>query len=94
VVITSENSLSKIISLIRLSQKTVGKIHQNYFWAFIYNLVGIPLAAFGLLNPMFAALAMSLSSVSVIVSSLMLNTKNLTMCWLFYLALILRCISL
>ncbi len=77
VVITSENSLSKIISLIRLSQKTVGKIHQNYFWAFIYNLVGIPLAAFGLLNPMFAALAMSLSSVSVIVSSLMLNTKKI-----------------
>ena len=77
VVITSENSLSKIISLIRLSQKTVGKIHQNYFWAFIYNLVGIPLAAFGLLNPMSAALAMSLSSVSVIVSSLMLNTKKI-----------------
>ncbi|MGO2314577.1 MAG: heavy metal translocating P-type ATPase [Pseudolactococcus laudensis] len=77
VVITSENSLSKIISLIRLSQKIVGKIHQNYFWAFIYNLVGIPLAAFGLLNPMFAALAMSLSSVSVIVSSLMLNTKKI-----------------
>ena len=77
VVITSENSLSKIISLIRLSQKTVRKIHQNYFWAFIYNLVGIPLAAFGLLNPMFAALAMSLSSVSVIISSLLLNTKKI-----------------
>ena len=77
VVITSENSLAKIISLIGLSQKTVRKIHQNYFWAFIYNLVGIPLAAFGLLNPMFAALAMSLSSVSVIISSLLLNTKKI-----------------
>lgn len=77
VVVTSESSLAKIVSLIRLSQKTVGKIHQNYFWAFIYNLIGIPLAAFGLLNPMFAALAMSLSSVSVIISSLLLNTKKI-----------------
>lgn len=77
VVVTSESSLAKIVSLIHLSQKTVGKIHQNYFWAFIYNLVGIPLAAFGLLNPMFAALAMSLSSVSVIVSSLLLTTKKI-----------------
>ncbi|GFH43255.1 copper-translocating P-type ATPase [Lactococcus hodotermopsidis] len=77
VVMTSESSLAKITSLITLSQKTVRKIHQNYFWAFIYNLIGIPLAAFGLLNPMFAALAMSLSSVSVIVSSLLLGTKKI-----------------
>ncbi|MDR1605747.1 MAG: cadmium-translocating P-type ATPase [Streptococcaceae bacterium] len=77
VVITSEQALARITSLIRLSQKTVRKIHQNYFWAFIYNIVGIPLAAFGLLNPIFAALAMSLSSVSVIASSLLLGRKKI-----------------
>ena len=69
--------LDKISEFLDISKKTLRKIKQNYFWAFIYNLIGIPLAAFGLLNPMIAALAMSLSSVSVILNSLLLTRKNL-----------------
>ncbi|MGV2836833.1 heavy metal translocating P-type ATPase, partial [Pseudomonas shirazensis] len=49
---------------LEISRKTYAKIRQNLFWAFIYNLVGIPLAAFGLLNPVLAGAAMALSSVS------------------------------
>lgn len=77
VVIVSKQALGKITSLIILSKKTVRKIHQNYFWAFVYNLIGIPLAAFGLLNPILAGLAMSLSSVSAIISSLLLGREKI-----------------
>ncbi|MFY1665124.1 heavy metal translocating P-type ATPase [Pseudomonas sp. Pseu.R1] len=57
-----------------ISRKTYGKIRQNLFWAFIYNLIGIPLAAFGLLNPVLAGAAMALSSVSVVSNALLLKT--------------------
>nr|WP_314876496.1 heavy metal translocating P-type ATPase [uncultured Pseudomonas sp.] len=57
-----------------ISRKTYAKIRQNLFWAFIYNLVGIPLAAFGLLNPVLAGAAMALSSVSVVSNALWLKT--------------------
>jgi Cu+-exporting ATPase len=58
---------------LEISQRTYAKIRQNLFWAFIYNLIGIPLAAAGLLNPMFAGAAMALSSVSVVSNALLLN---------------------
>lgn len=76
--------IGKIVKAIRLSKMTMRGIKQNLFWAFIYNLVGIPLAAglfypfFGwLLNPIFAGLAMAFSSVSVVGNSLRLKTKKL-----------------
>jgi Cu+-exporting ATPase len=57
-----------------ISRRTYNKIRQNLFWAFVYNLVGIPLAAAGLLNPMLAGAAMALSSVSVVSNALLLKT--------------------
>lgn len=59
---------------LEISRKTYAKIRQNLFWAFIYNLIGIPLAAFGLLNPVLAGAAMALSSVSVVSNALWLKT--------------------
>jgi Cu+-exporting ATPase len=57
-----------------ISRRTYNKIRQNLFWAFVYNLVGIPLAAAGLLNPMLAGAAMALSSLSVVSNALLLKT--------------------
>lgn len=62
-----------IADAISISQKTYQKIQQNLFWAFIYNIIGIPLAAMGYLSPMVAGAAMALSSVSVVSNSLLLK---------------------
>jgi len=62
-----------VANAIDIASRTRSKIRQNLFWAFIYNVVGIPLAAFGLLNPIFAGAAMALSSVSVVTNALMLR---------------------
>jgi Cu+-exporting ATPase len=61
------------VDAIELSAKTLGKIRQNLFFAFVYNVLGIPLAAFGMLNPVVAGAAMAMSSVSVVSNSLLLK---------------------
>ncbi|NQV42315.1 MAG: copper-translocating P-type ATPase [Candidatus Marinimicrobia bacterium] len=82
-VIFLNNSLKNLVYGHKIARATISKIHQNLFWAFIYNLAGIPIAmgllypfTGTLLNPMFAGMAMAFSSVSVVTNTLLLKSRN------------------
>lgn len=82
-IIFLNNSLSNLVYGHKIARATISKIHQNLFWAFIYNLAGIPIAmgllypfTGTLLNPMFAGMAMAFSSVSVVTNTLLLKSRN------------------
>ena len=72
-IVLMKNDLRDVVTAIELSKRTMRKIYQNFFWALGYNTAGIPVAALGLLRPELAGLAMALSSVSVVMSSLLLR---------------------
>ncbi len=79
-IVLVNNNLKDVAAAIRLSKYTLTNIYENLFWAFIYNIIGIPLAA-GIfkieLNPMYGSIAMSLSSIFVVTNALRLNLKNI-----------------
>ncbi len=72
-IILVKNDVRDVVTSIRLSRAVMRKIKQNLFWAFIYNAIGVPVAAFGFLNPMIASAAMALSSLSVVANSALLK---------------------
>lgn len=76
-VVLISGDLNGLLNSLKLSRDVIKTVKQNLFWAFFYNTIGVPLAAFGLLSPMFAALAMSISSVSVVTNSLRLKAKKI-----------------
>lgn len=76
-IILVKDDLGDVLRGIRLSRATMKKIKQNLFWAFAYNTISIPLAAIGLLNPIIAAAAMALSSLSVVTNSALLKAVKI-----------------
>jgi Cu+-exporting ATPase len=77
-IVLIKDDVREVVISIRLSRATLRKIKQNLFWAFIYNAIGIPIAALGFLNPIIAAAAMALSSLSVIVNSALLKKTKVS----------------
>ena len=71
--VVMSGSLEDVAEAIQISKRIMRKIRQNLFWAFLYNSIGVPLAAFGLLSPVLAGAAMAFSSVSVVTNSLLLK---------------------
>ena len=76
IIILNPKDLNKIYEALRISQLTLKTIKQNLFWAFSYNIIAIPIAAVGLLNPMWAALFMAFSDIVVVGNSLLLKNKK------------------
>ena len=83
-IVVMEGDLENVVAAVQFSKKVMTRIKENLFWAFVYNIIGIPLAAgvwiplFGWqLNPMFGAAAMSLSSFCVVTNALRLNFKKI-----------------
>ena len=72
-IVLAKGNLTGVVEAINLSNATFGKIKQNLFWAFFYNVVAIPLAVAGVLNPVVAELAMALSSITVVTNANLLR---------------------
>jgi Cu+-exporting ATPase len=77
VILLGKSSLMSLPDAVKLSRLTLRTIHQNLFWAFFYNIVAIPIAAAGFLNPMVAAFSMAFSDVIVIGNSILLQFRRL-----------------
>jgi Cu+-exporting ATPase len=76
-IILMKNDMMDVVRALKLGRATIGKIRQNMFWALIYNVIGIPVAAMGMLSPIIAGGAMAMSSVSVVTNSLLLRRIKL-----------------
>jgi Cu+-exporting ATPase len=77
-IILVRGDISGLVSSIKLSRETFKKIRQNLFWAFFYNIVAIPLALFGLMHPVFAEVAMAMSSISVVTNANLLRRVDVS----------------
>jgi len=76
-IVLANGNLSGVVSAIKLSKATFGKIKQNLFWAFAYNIIAIPVAVAGLLHPVIAEIAMALSSITVVSNANLLRRKRI-----------------
>ena len=76
-IILMKNDMMDVVRALKLGRATISKIKQNMFWALIYNVIGIPIAAMGMLSPIIAGGAMAMSSVSVVTNSLLLRRIKL-----------------